>query len=138
MKKIEKVLQRNKEQFIEQEQRHRMSVYVEKCRLKMRMESVKKMKATKSDKDHGIKKKQPITFDIVLALIFYTQCTKLCTSFRLTYRKLAEDESMKSQKERHSLFANMGRLLFEAFSFYASTDSKVAVLYHGMGVELLF
>merc|ERR1719361_3414419 len=45
---------------------------------------------------------------------------------------------MKSQKKRHSLFANMGRLLYEAFSFYASTDSKVAVLYHGMGVELLF
>ena len=45
---------------------------------------------------------------------------------------------MEEQQQRHSYYANFGRLLYESFLFYASTDSKVSVLYHGMSIELLF
>ena len=45
---------------------------------------------------------------------------------------------MEQQQQRHSFYANFGRLLYESFLFYASTNSQVAVLYHGMNIELLF
>ena len=32
----------------------------------------------------------------------------------------------------------MGKLLYESFVFFASTESKVDMLFHGMSIELLF
>ena len=57
---------------------------------------------------------------------------------RETYRKMHEYEFWKEQVDRHSKFANMGRLLYESFVFYGSRDSNVTLLYHGMSIELLF
>eukprot|EP01084_Bolivina_argentea_P170717 295835_1 len=76
--------------------------------------------------------------DHVLALIIYTDFPELCTSLRSTYRKISPKESIQDQIKRHSLFANLGRMLYEAYVFFGSTDSKITVLYHGMALQLLF
>ena len=58
---------------------------------------------------------------------------------KLLYQRIMKhEETMQRRKERHRSFANMGRLLYESFVFYGSRDSKVALLYHGMSIELLF
>jgi len=123
--------------YIKQQQTKRISMFMELCKAKMSMNSVKRQSSSHRSTDHNIDVGQPISIEHVLALIMYSQCTKLCTTFRETYRRL-KDETTEQLMLRHSLFANMGRLLYEAFTFYGDTDAKVSTLYHGMNTELVF
>eukprot|EP01084_Bolivina_argentea_P079618 144388_1 len=90
------------------------------------------------NENHQIYPNQAMQTDHVLALILYAQCTELCTAFRETYRKLDENEPKDELISRHEEFANMGRLIYESFVFFASTASQVKTLYHGMTIQLLF
>eukprot|EP01084_Bolivina_argentea_P257107 433081_1 len=138
---IQKTLHLNKAKYLESQLGMRCMPFIGKAESIIQMQTVKKMKASRyqgANADHRIKPDQPIQIDHVLALVLYSHCTELCTIFRDTYRKISNDESIFKQKKRHSQFANFGRLLYESFAFYASNDSKVQLLYHGMSIELLF
>eukprot|EP01084_Bolivina_argentea_P199101 340754_1 len=116
-------------------------MYAERAKEKMKMPSVKKLKALWYqciNENHQILPNQQISYEHVFALVLYTDCTQLCTAFRETYRKILDDFSDRDQIERHSLFANLARLLYEAYVFFGSIDSKITQLYHGMSVPLLF
>eukprot|EP01084_Bolivina_argentea_P271196 461367_1 len=132
----------NKHNYLEIQQQKRLAPYIEKCNIKMRMKSVKRLKASfyqGINKDHQIYPEQPIQDTHVLSLVMYAQCSKLCTAFRETYRLINEDDGeIEEQKKRHSLFWHLGKYVYESFVFYASIDSKVQKLYHGMGLRLLF
>lgn len=88
---ITKSLVKNKELFIDEQQQKRCNVFIEKAENIVQMESVKQMKAScyqGINDNHGIGVGQSISIDHVLALILYAQCTKLCTKFRQTYRRI--------------------------------------------------
>eukprot|EP01084_Bolivina_argentea_P032009 59221_1 len=139
---IKKKLQTNKIKYIEYQQEQRIiKPFIEKVMEKMQMDSVKEMKAfwyEGINNDHKILPGQPIKTDHILALTFYTHDSKLCTAFRETYRKMNKNETMQKQIKRHSKFAYMGRLLYESFVFYGSTNSAVELLYHGINLPLSF
>eukprot|EP01084_Bolivina_argentea_P016588 31028_1 len=137
---IQQKLQLNKARYRIYEQQKLLAVFIEKCKLKMNMKSVKQLKASYYqgiNKEHQIHPGQPIQDAHVLSLIIYTQCTLLCTTFRETYRPI-KDEGLVKQKARHSVFGHLGKHLYESFAFYASFDGKIEILYHGMGQLLLF
>eukprot|EP01084_Bolivina_argentea_P260493 439937_1 len=119
----------------------RIEPFMEQTAVRAKMQSVKQVKAVwyqGINKHHEIYSNQPMTKDHVLALILYTQCTKLCTLYRETYRQSHDEESEQQLVLRHAEYANMGRLLYESFVFFASTNSQVQLLYHGMSIPLLF
>eukprot|EP01084_Bolivina_argentea_P083744 151611_1 len=136
-----KAVIRNRDKYIDDQNNERCQYYIQKSILSLNMYSVKQLKAIwyhGMNEHHDISTGDPLRTDHILALICYTSISTLCTSFRETYRRIDQNESIKQQKVRHKVFANMGRLLYEAFIFYASKDSKVQVLYHGMSIALLF
>eukprot|EP01084_Bolivina_argentea_P038386 70964_1 len=138
---IRKKLVKNKQIFINSRPSIQANPYIKSAESKMAMHSVKKMKACwyqGINEDHQIEPNQRIQMDHVLALVVYSQISALCTAFRKTYRKEKRTEKIEGQKERHSFFANFGKLLYESFVFYGTTESKVELLYHGMSTELLF
>eukprot|EP01084_Bolivina_argentea_P312078 540272_1 len=131
----------NQSSYIENQNNVRCQYYIEKAKVKYKMNSVKKMKAIwyhGMNQYHEIKPGKPLQQDHIIAMICYTDNSVLCTSFRETYRSKYEKETMIKQKARHSIFANMGRLLYEAFIFYASKESEIEILYHGMSIPLVF
>jgi len=93
--------------------------------------------ATDLNDAFGIEAGQPISFDHVLALVLFYQCTELRTAFSNTCRML-KDESKEDLKKRHSLFANMGRLLYEVHLFYASGLEYHTPLYVAFEKEVMF
>eukprot|EP01084_Bolivina_argentea_P145871 255561_1 len=118
-----------------------MQRYIEKANLKFEMISVKKMKAVwyhGMNEYHKIKPGGSFNIEHIIALICYTDISHLCTAFRETYRRKDQNELLNEQIERHQMFAHMGRLLYESFVFYASKDSKIQILYHGMSTPLVF
>ena len=84
IEQFKEALKINKEKFIAEQQKNRINLLIDKCEIKMKMESIKKMRASrnKSNSDYGIKKDDQISADHVLALMLYCQCTTLCTLFR--------------------------------------------------------
>eukprot|EP01084_Bolivina_argentea_P199100 340752_1 len=131
----------NKKTFLEKQTQLRSLPFIQTAELKMAVPSIRRMKATwyqGINEEHEIWPNQPITMDHVLALIIYSNFSELCTHFRETYRKISQNESIQDQIKRHSLFANLARLLYEAYVFFGSTDSKITLLYHGISIELLF
>eukprot|EP01084_Bolivina_argentea_P025153 46787_1 len=122
---VKEKLKLNRTKFIESQPKIRSQPFIEKSQAKIKMLSVKQMKALwyqGINIDHNINPNQPILQDHVLAAVLYTDFDELCTTFRETYRKINKNESIDSQKQRHSEFANFGRLLYESFVFYGSTD----------------
>eukprot|EP01084_Bolivina_argentea_P044201 81370_1 len=138
---LERAVAENVTNYVLYQNRQRCDQLMEKAKIKSDMKSVKRMKAKLyygKNKDHEIMVNDPITMDHIISLICYTDNSKLCTTFRETYRTKNPTEALEDMKTRHSYFANMGRLLYEAFVFYASKENKIEVLYHGMSVKLTF
>eukprot|EP01084_Bolivina_argentea_P265685 450446_1 len=114
--------------------------YVEKAKMKSKMNSVRQMQAKwyhGINQEHGIMLGDIISINCILALICYTDDSELCTAFRETYRPIA-GETIQQQKSRHSEFAHFGKAVYESFVFYASKSNKIERLYHGMSVKLVF
>eukprot|EP01084_Bolivina_argentea_P048372 89132_1 len=131
----------NKESFIELQNLQRFEYYADKGKAKCSTNSVKNLKAVwyhGINEDHGIFLNDPIKLKHVIALILYSNCSDLCTAFRETYRRQDQTEKQSAQNNRHKMYGQMGKLLYESFVFFASTKSEVQTLYHGMSVELLF
>eukprot|EP01084_Bolivina_argentea_P207998 354768_1 len=138
---IQKALRKNQIIYIENQNNERCQYYFEKAIVKHQMDSVKKMGAKwyhGMNGYHEIKQDTPLSEDHIAAMVCYTDNSALCTLFRETYRRKHKDEKIETQKRRHSVFANMGKLLYEAFIFYASKDSQIQILYHGMSIPLVF
>eukprot|EP01084_Bolivina_argentea_P107588 192361_1 len=139
--RIRQAMVQNEVEYIKYQNNARCQQYIENATVKSEMNSVRKMKAIwyhGINEYHQINPNDPLQLDHIIAMTCYTNITELCTTFRETYRRITPNESLKKQKDRHSEFAHMGRLLYEAFVFYASKNSKVNILYHGMSVPLLF
>eukprot|EP01083_Nonionella_stella_P080509 221309_1 len=173
---------KNKIEYVRFQTTHRFQQFIEKAKMRITMDSVKRMSATRyfsANEPHQILPNDPLFLRHIVALICYSDNTDLCTSFRMTYRladgwqnKLArgwtekEDDYGKVYYEaldksnangkpvrrrvrptmakeeqlthQHAVFANIGRLLYEAFVFYASKDNQIMILYHGMSIKLSF
>eukprot|EP01084_Bolivina_argentea_P083742 151608_1 len=135
------LLKENVIMFVEFQSQERCKPYFEKAKIKSKMSSIKKLKAIwyhGANIHHEIMPNDPLRKDHILALICYTDITALCTAFRGTYRNQSAMETMDQLKERHRQFRNMGKLLYEAFIFFASKDNQITTLYHGMSVQLSF
>eukprot|EP01084_Bolivina_argentea_P306194 529063_1 len=133
-------LQQNQTSYIENENGKRFEFYAQKANTVCSTNSIKRLKAVwyhGMNQDHGISVGDVMNKDHVIALMCYAHCSELCTEFRETYRQKPK-ETLPEQKKRHSTYGNMGKLLYQSFIFFASRDSKVQILYHGMGVQLLF
>eukprot|EP01084_Bolivina_argentea_P083743 151610_1 len=131
----------NRNKFVKLQNNQRSKYYIKKAIHKLEMQSVKEMKAIwyqSLNQHHQIAIDDGLTLNHIIALVVYTDDTNICTAFRETYRYKDASESLQQLQKRHSNFAIMGRLMYEAFIFYASKDSKVQVLYHGMSIALLF
>eukprot|EP01084_Bolivina_argentea_P048384 89163_1 len=137
-------LKENQTEYINLQIQQQCQIYIVKAEAKSEMPSVKQMKATRHysiNKHHRIHPNDPINIKHIIALICYSDISALCTKFRETYRVEEEkydEEAIHVTKKKHSIFANMGRLLYESFVFYASTDCKIRILYHGMSQQLSF
>eukprot|EP01084_Bolivina_argentea_P010226 19038_1 len=130
----------NRDKYVEYQNMQRYKHFSEKATIQSRMNSVKKMKAIwyhGINQAHQIPVNTPLSLQHIISLICYTDDTTLCTTFRETYRRM-DAEDVNQQISRHAVFANLGRLLYESFAFYASTNSKVTLLYHGMSIPLKF
>eukprot|EP01084_Bolivina_argentea_P094696 170259_1 len=130
----------NRQKYIERRQNERSTLFIEKAETKIKMDSVKQMKACwyqGINNHHQVHPDQPMLIDHVLSLVLYTHCSELCTMLRETYRKIHDAETIDNQKNRHALFAHFGRLLYESFVFFGSTNYQ-SILYHGMSTQLLF
>eukprot|EP01084_Bolivina_argentea_P303779 524568_1 len=124
----------NRQRFCAKLQHDRSVIYIEKAQMKIKMNSIKQLRACwyqGINVKHNILPNDPIREDHVLAAIAYTDCTEFCTAFRQTYRH------MDDQKLKHSLYANVGKALYEAFVFFGTADN-VQRLYHGMNMRLVF
>eukprot|EP01084_Bolivina_argentea_P300041 517257_1 len=127
--------------YVENRNKAECQHYIQKSNLKHDMISVKKKKAVwyhGMNEYHGIQPGTVMKQDHIVAMVCYTHIADLCTEFRATYRRKDDNETIENQKNRHSAFANMAKLLYEAFVFYASKESEVQILYHGMSIPLLF
>eukprot|EP01084_Bolivina_argentea_P204222 348736_1 len=117
---IKESLDKTKAKYFETQVLQRSQQFIKTSESKIQMSSVKRIRAIwyqGINEYHKIKPNQSIQQDHVLALILYTHLTDFCTAFRTTYRKTWFFEPMKDQKQRHSAFANFGRLLYESFVF---------------------
>eukprot|EP01084_Bolivina_argentea_P238311 400377_1 len=131
----------NREKYIKYQNNQRCNHFIQKAILKSEMKSVKKLKAVwyhGINEYHEINVNDSLPLDHIIALICYTDISDLCTSFRGTYRRKTRNESIHEQKLRHAAYANMGRLMYEAFVFYASKDNQIQTLYHGISIPLVF
>eukprot|EP01084_Bolivina_argentea_P053957 98973_1 len=95
----------------------------EKTTQYMMTKKTKEIKAT----NESLLSKYNITMDSqlehrhLLSIIFYCDCTKLCTSFSSTFREENVEESIFSVKKRNSEFANMARALRETVEIFGGT-----------------
>eukprot|EP01084_Bolivina_argentea_P314536 544807_1 len=140
-KTIRTALQINMQQYIDDKPLEQSYPFIEKTKLKIQMKSVKRLKAIwyqGINNYHQVYPNNPMRMDHVLVLVVYAHNSDLCAAFRETYRKLNDKETTDERILRHCKFANFGRLLYEAFVFYASRDAQVKILYHGMSMHLLF
>eukprot|EP01083_Nonionella_stella_P054546 143975_1 len=80
-----------------------------------------------------IKPGSEIKKENLLALILYSDYTKLCTSFSSTFRKL-HDETWLEMKDRNSEYWNWSKLLIETVELYGTTicNSAIEIFYHGV------
>eukprot|EP01084_Bolivina_argentea_P061829 113031_1 len=138
---IQILLEANRNLYLEQQQQERSAPFIQQAQLKLNMNSVRQLRACwyqGINQHHNIHPEQSMQQPHVLSLVLYTQCTELCTTFRETYRKLPSEQSIFDQITRHSIFAHLGRLLYESFVFYGSKESKIETLYTGISMPLLF
>ena len=128
-------------QHLDERQMMRLGPFIEQRNVKMNMPSMKQNCAVwycNLNEHHQIHVGSTLNKQHVLSLIMYSQCSAFCTAFRGTYRKLSEYEGEEEQKRRHSEFAHFGRAIYESFVFFASTESQIQLLYHGVSIRLLF
>eukprot|EP01084_Bolivina_argentea_P091326 164417_1 len=127
--------------YLKKKQNDRMAPYIEKAEIKMKMESVKAMKAAwyqGINDHHSISPNAPLSKEHAFSLIVYSQFTSFCTSFRETYRKIHDNENLSDQILRHSQYGWLARRIYESYVFYASTNNAIATLYHGISIPLVF
>eukprot|EP01083_Nonionella_stella_P025951 71452_1 len=139
--RIQKAVKINRDLFRLTEVRNKFAVYVEKADATLKRSSVMALKAVwyhGMNVHHQISPDDVISKHHVMALICYADNSEFCTELRETYRARTATEDIKMRKMRHSYFAHFGRLLYESFVFYASIQSKVNTLHHGMSVPMVF
>ena len=106
----------------------------------LKTKTVKNIKAKYEWQLHyGIKKDDPLTLKHLLALIFYTDFTKLSTAFSCSFRALNAFESLQRIKQRNSAFYWMSRCLrelVELFSGCSWAEDLTGPFYTGMAVKL--
>ena len=89
-------------------------------------------------KEYGILRNDPIGLPHILALILYTDDTKLCREFRSTYRRINNETTTKEVEDRHKELYHFGRYLFEAIEFYGVAMNSTETVYHGLNKYLHF
>eukprot|EP01084_Bolivina_argentea_P112610 200831_1 len=82
----------------------------------------------------------PVTMKHILALLLYTNNTKLCTEFSKSFRKIKKNETDEQLKQRHCEFANWGKYLRELIEVYGTRldETKIKSFYHGISTKMMF
>eukprot|EP01083_Nonionella_stella_P301824 1037691_1 len=99
------------------------------------------LRASKTDKRFGIFKDDRIHMEHLLAILLYCDNSKLCESFRESFRKMHYDDTKEIVIQRHiDNYYWFGRFLFAAIEFWGAaprtTDTKK--FYHGTSCKFLF
>jgi len=101
----------------------------------------KKIKArTGSEQtEYGIKYRSPITMKHLLAVVLYTDFTKLSYLFSATFRRKNARETLKEQMARNAEYGHWSRLLRETVELFGTdmSETKIEIFYHGVG-KLIF
>eukprot|EP01084_Bolivina_argentea_P084751 153224_1 len=96
------------------------------------------LKCSHYDPAYKIIRNEQILIRHILAICLYTDCSKLCTLFRQTYRKMNENETEHNITNRHRNLYWLGRFLFEAIEFYGTEMDFDMIVYHGLDKEMMF
>eukprot|EP00488_Nonionellina_sp_1-RS-2012_P002885 TRINITY_DN581_c0_g1_i2.p2 TRINITY_DN581_c0_g1~~TRINITY_DN581_c0_g1_i2.p2 ORF type:complete len:117 (-),score=26.77 TRINITY_DN581_c0_g1_i2:428-778(-) len=67
---------------------------------------------------YGINCNDALSFDHLLALTLYTDCSDLCTDFSSTFRRVQAFESLSSMLKRNSEYCFMSKHLRECVEIY--------------------
>eukprot|EP01084_Bolivina_argentea_P020576 38251_1 len=96
------------------------------------------LRCTHYDPVYKILRNEEISIRHIFAICLYTDCSKLCTLFRQTYRKMETNEREHDISNRHRNLYWLGRFLFEAIEFYGSQMEFNMAVYHGLDKEMMF
>eukprot|EP01083_Nonionella_stella_P088682 247318_1 len=119
---------------------HLFSSTVQDAVLKEKTMSID-IRASKTDKRFGIFKNDKIHIQHLLAILLYCDNSRLCESFRESFRKMHYDDTTEIIIQRHiDNYYWFGRFLFAAIEFWGAapriTDTKK--FYHGTSCKFLF
>ena len=88
---------------------------------------------------YDIRGGQPLNIDNLLAIILYTDFSRLCYEFGKTFRKINKSESNDALKLRNAEFWNWSRLLRETVEYYGDPlwKSDIKIFYSGCSYLVL-
>eukprot|EP01084_Bolivina_argentea_P262137 443229_1 len=95
-------------------------------------------KAKQFDDNYNICRHDQMGLHNILVICFYTDFSKLCTSYRASYRRLENDKNNDDVRKRHKIFYYLSRMLFETIEFFGETMTNKDLVFHGLDKELLF
>ena len=97
-----------------------------------------KYHAKQFSQDYKIDRDAKIALVHILCICIYTDCTKLCTDYRSTFRRLDTDKNIEDAIQRFKEYYLFSRFIFEAIEFWGQPLNENQVVYHGLNRELLF
>jgi len=123
---------------------------IQKANIYLKSNTIKKMKARATSGHasriylhYGIAIGEPLNLQHLLALIFYTDFSDLCTAFSASFRALKPFESLKNIKRRNSAFHWMSKHLRELVELFGQCskenndeNNENGPFYSGVSVEL--
>eukprot|EP01084_Bolivina_argentea_P033504 61955_1 len=71
-------------------------------------------------------------------MLIYTSESKLCTSYRQTFRPIYPNETYKSIAKRHSKYFFLSRYLYESIDIHGLVLDTKEKVYHGIDKTMLF
>eukprot|EP01084_Bolivina_argentea_P043151 79512_1 len=87
------------------------------------------------DAHYKIPRNEPISIHHMLAVVIYTDLTKLCTNIRQTYRNINNELDYQVTK-RHREFYQFSRALYECIEFFGQPMGAKVKVYHGLNSEI--
>ena len=86
----------------------------------------------------GIGANEEMTMDHIMAIILYTDCTKLQKSFKEQTRKMHKEEKLEDISYKNRAYAHWFRLLYECIWLFGDELNEGGRIYHGISCKLLF
>eukprot|EP01084_Bolivina_argentea_P299604 516448_1 len=96
------------------------------------------LRCTHYDSEYCIIRNEPISVRHILVLCLYTDCSKFCTKYRETYRKLNSEETEQSVTDRNCTLYWFSRFLFESIEFFGEEMPLKMKVFHGLNKVMMF